>query len=360
MKLVHNPSDIVIFYGVLGYSIRDVIFLELWKLLLAIWGRRMTQNNNSINDSTIDKKCFVVCPIGEIGTETRKRSDQIFKHIISPVLESLGYEPVRADKISISGSITTKIIEHLIHSDLVIADLTGNNPNVFYELGVRHAFGKAFIQIVEEDGTKLPFDIADLRTIKVNHRDLDSVHDCRMELTLQIKALENGEEIKTPISQTVNIEALKASSDPAKNVMAEILDNINDLTNSVRALQLQQIAFPTLADLTESRMLSNIYPTRQTDLYQTLQTEQNQGLSDVSTAYDWIQVCLLEYNSQGIREIKRDALFLPQPFEPKAIVQIKREISKLPPVVIHLAIEKMTKDGWLKVENDRLIFVFPE
>lgn len=98
------------------------------------------------------KKCFVIAPIGDLNTETRRRSDQILEHIIKPAVKECGYEdPIRADKISDPGIITSQVIQSIIDSDLVIADLTGSNPNVFYELAIRHAIKKAVVQIIKHD-----------------------------------------------------------------------------------------------------------------------------------------------------------------------------------------------------------------
>jgi len=85
------------------------------------------------------KSCFVIAPIGQEESETRNRSDLVLKHIIKPAAEECGYKAVRADEISEPGIITTQVIQRLIDDDLVIADLTERNPNVFYELAIRHA-----------------------------------------------------------------------------------------------------------------------------------------------------------------------------------------------------------------------------
>jgi hypothetical protein len=85
------------------------------------------------------KTCFVIAPIGEDGSETRKRSDQILDHIIKPAVTECGYTAVRADKIEKPGVITSQVIQHVVEDDLIVADLTERNPNVFYELAVRHA-----------------------------------------------------------------------------------------------------------------------------------------------------------------------------------------------------------------------------
>jgi hypothetical protein len=76
---------------------------------------------------------------------------------------------------------------------LVIADLTGRNPNVFYELALRHTIKKLLLQIINK-GEDIPFDVAGMRTISVDHHDLDSVEDAKKDIIKQIKSVEN----KTP------------------------------------------------------------------------------------------------------------------------------------------------------------------
>ena len=84
--------------------------------------------------------CFVISPIGEDASDTRKRSDQILDHVFRPAAKQAGYEDaVRADEIDRPGIITSQIIEKLVLSPVVLADLTERNANVFYELSLRHA-----------------------------------------------------------------------------------------------------------------------------------------------------------------------------------------------------------------------------
>ena len=112
-----------------------------------------------------DKKtCFVISPIGEEGSDTRERSDQVLKHIITEPIEKLGYTVIRADKISEPGIITTQVIEYIVDAELVIADLTEKNPNVFYELAIRHAIRKPLVQMIKK-GETIPFDVAATRII---------------------------------------------------------------------------------------------------------------------------------------------------------------------------------------------------
>ncbi len=118
------------------------------------------------------KLCFVIAPIGAPDTETRKRSDQVLKHVLAKTLEPLGYTVLRADKISQPGLITLQVLEAGLTADLVVADLTDQNPNVFYELAVRHAIEKPIIHIIDSVQA-IPFDVSDFRTIKFDYRDLE-------------------------------------------------------------------------------------------------------------------------------------------------------------------------------------------
>lgn len=115
--------------------------------------------------SVQNKKCFIITPIGPDLSDTRRAADGVIESVIVPVLENLGYCDIKAaHHISIPGSINNQVIERIVNDDLVIANLTGLNPNVMYELAVRHATMKPIIHICEFN-TQLPFDIKDQRTI---------------------------------------------------------------------------------------------------------------------------------------------------------------------------------------------------
>jgi hypothetical protein len=181
--------------------------------------------------SAIDQKglCFVIAPIGEEGSETRTRSDQVLNHVIAPAATECGYEALRADKISEPGIITSQVIQHLVEDPLVIADLTGRNPNVFYELAVRHAVKKPIVQMIQA-GETIPFDVAATRTIQLDHHDLDSVAHCREELVRQIRTVERDvSQVDTPISVAIDLQSLRLSDNPLEKSNAEIISMLQEL-----------------------------------------------------------------------------------------------------------------------------------
>ena len=109
------------------------------------------------------KRCFIITPIGNDNDSIRRHIDGIIDAAIKPALEP-DYEVVAAHKITETGTITKQIIKEIYQNELAIANLTGNNPNVMYELAIRYCLGKPVLTIAEK-GTSLPFDVMPERTI---------------------------------------------------------------------------------------------------------------------------------------------------------------------------------------------------
>lgn len=122
------------------------------------------EENIKMPEQRTDKKrCFIITPIGNDNDSIRRHIDGIIDAAIKPALEP-DYEVVAAHKITETGTITKQIIKEIYQDELAIANLTGNNPNVMYELAVRYCLGKPVLTIAEK-GTSLPFDVMPERTI---------------------------------------------------------------------------------------------------------------------------------------------------------------------------------------------------
>lgn len=181
-------------------------------------------------------QCFVISPIGDEDSDTRKRSDQVLKHIIRPAAEACGYKAERADEIDKPGLITSQVITRVVQDELVIADLTEMNPNVFYELALRHAVRKPLVQIIQK-GERIPFDVAGTRTIHVDHTDLDSADNARLAIEKQIKALESDpEDMETPISVSLELQHLKQSDNPEDRNLADVISEITEIRQLIGKL----------------------------------------------------------------------------------------------------------------------------
>ncbi len=159
--------------------------------------------------------CFYITPIGEAGSEERKHSDLFLGSIVEPAIEPFKLKVVRADAIDKPGTITRQIIEYVIRSRLVIADLSFHNPNVFYELALRHAARLPVVQLIRA-ADRIPFDLSQTRTIKIDTSDIYSLvpklSTYQSEISSQVRrSLEDPDAVDNPI--TTYYPTLKVSLD---------------------------------------------------------------------------------------------------------------------------------------------------
>ena len=110
---------------------------------------------------------FVIMPFGKKkgGDGSLFDFNAIYTQLIKPTLEMAGFEPFRADEETTSGDILTDMFQELLLADLCIVDMSIDNANVFYELGIRHAFRKRGIVHIQAGRAYMPFDIFNVRTI---------------------------------------------------------------------------------------------------------------------------------------------------------------------------------------------------
>lgn len=154
--------------------------------------------------ATFETTCFYVTAIGDEGTDVRKHSDLFLGSIVEPALDAFNLNVVRADAIDKPGMITRQVIDYLLRSRLVIADLSFHNPNVFYELAIRHAMRLPTVQITRSED-RIPFDVHQARTIKIDCTDIFSLvpklDTYRAEIANQVRrALEDPDATDNPIT----------------------------------------------------------------------------------------------------------------------------------------------------------------
>ncbi len=154
--------------------------------------------------ATFSTTCFYITPIGEDGTEFRKHSDLFLGSIVEPALEPFQLKVIRADAIDKPGVITRQIIDYILKARLVVADLSFHNPNVFYELAIRHAARLPVVQIIRACD-RVPFDLNQMRTIKIDTTDIYSlvpkIDTYRSEIASQVRrALDDPDTVDNPIT----------------------------------------------------------------------------------------------------------------------------------------------------------------
>lgn len=182
------------------------------------------------------KKCFVISPIGEEGSDVRKNADELLKYVIEPACKAKGYEAIRADKISDAGMITQSIIEHILQDDIAIIDITGRNANVFYELAIRHSYGLPAIQVAK-DITDIPFDIHNVRTIQYD-LSVSGADIARQAIEKAIESIEAGKETLNPVTSVSNILKISHGDEAENNaVLSELLLKVNSIPEKLDSLE---------------------------------------------------------------------------------------------------------------------------
>jgi len=125
-----------------------------------------------MNGSIPSKRCFVVMSFGkrtDLATGRQLDFDVSYNVLIKPVVEEKGLACVRVDEISHSGVIDLAILRELLMADVVIADLSTENPNVLYELGIRHALRPHTTVVISEAGPPYPFDVNHVNIHRYTH-----------------------------------------------------------------------------------------------------------------------------------------------------------------------------------------------
>ena len=187
------------------------------------------------------KFCFIISHIGEQNSAPRNDADLKLKHFFSPVLKEIGYNFKRADEESTPGFISAQIVKRLIDSTLVIADISLENANVFYELAIRHAVKKPVI-IIKKLNQKPPFDVTDIRAIDVDMSDPDIWQPAMKKLRDYIKDSEKhpnraSESILSTFSRSFGLESKEDKESETLLLVKDIRSEFSRLRYTIEDLK---------------------------------------------------------------------------------------------------------------------------
>ncbi len=185
------------------------------------------------------KECFVIMPISNNTNYSDGHFDRVYYYLIVPACELAGFKAVRADEIINTNYIALDIIKRIIESEMAICDLSSQNPNVLYELGIRQAFNKP-VTLLKDKNTKRIFDIQGFRDFEYDSTlRIDNV---QIEVENLAELIQNtyksqGEEINSLVS-LLSITPAKLKEN--KKISSEtelILNSLSILNNKIAVLE---------------------------------------------------------------------------------------------------------------------------
>jgi tetratricopeptide (TPR) repeat protein len=134
--------------------------------------------------------------------------DQIYTSLIAPAIQAAGIEPLRWDDISVAGSISRAVLQQLLESDFVVADLSAGSPNIFYELGIRHSLRSSTTVVIARQGVSIPFDLAALRVLRyrLDESGRPEITDAFTKVLHSLLATSALTTSDSPVYQVLNIE----------------------------------------------------------------------------------------------------------------------------------------------------------
>lgn len=184
-----------------------------------------------------EKICFIISPIGKEGAPDYIHFKKVRRHFIDKVATEKGYKTIRADDISEPGKITSQIIDQLRKADLVIADLSNSNPNVYYELAIRDAVRLPVI-LIGDNNVEIPFDVRAQRLLKYSI-DLDEIEESRNKLAEYIDAVEREEyRVDSPVTEALITPSDEISS-TNRDYLALILRKISSLNEEFTSSRIE-------------------------------------------------------------------------------------------------------------------------
>ncbi len=187
-------------------------------------------------------RVFFVSQIGDKGSVERNRADTVHDGIVEPVAQEFGLTVHRADRDPKPGQLTSQIIRALVEARVVVADLTGRNPNVYYELGIAHAF-QLPVAILVDKASSLSFDTQNEKVIEIGDDGTIGWSQAR-DAAKQLKEVFNVildddyavENLLTSVATARSLEALAPMNPIASEIagMREQLDEVQALLRRTR------------------------------------------------------------------------------------------------------------------------------
>jgi hypothetical protein len=207
-----------------------------------------TEQQQHTSESEIEEQnlrvCFVMMPISDIPERYAPgHFNRVYEYIIKPACKIANFKAVRADDQAQSNLIILDVLRQAVEAPMAVCDLTSNNPNVLYELGIRQAFNKPVALMIDDLTTRM-FDTQVLRDLKyASSLRIDSVGKAVEDLAKMITATyEAREEVGMgSVNSLVQLLGLKPATLPVDKVLTAetslILNALGDLSQRLNQLE---------------------------------------------------------------------------------------------------------------------------
>lgn len=163
------------------------------------------------------KKLFFVTPIGESGSTERKISDFVMSSFLEPVAKEFDYEVLRSDSLNTVEKIDDAVIQQLHESELVVIDVSGTNPNVMFEFGIRYALNKPYV-VISQDLKSIPFDVRNIRTLEYTVV-APNIREFNEKLSQMIKVVSNEASLNSNAAPSMENKGNKLGEEMVMNAI---------------------------------------------------------------------------------------------------------------------------------------------
>ena len=203
----------------------------------------MSESKRTNNETRENKPtCLVIMPFSDPDGYSPGHFRKIYEQILSPAIVAAGYTPHRIDENAESTMIHGKLLDQLVNAPMVLCDLSSKNPNVLYELGIRHAFDKPVV-LVQEKGQDRIFDIAGLTTTEYRKERLyDEVIADQQTIAEAIRQTTSAEKYSimsliqlTPA--TINKDKQISGEDRTKILLTDIYQKLSRIEERSSSIQ---------------------------------------------------------------------------------------------------------------------------
>lgn len=181
------------------------------------------------------RTCFIIMPISDHPNYPQGHFSRVYEYIIKPACIMAEFQPVRADDVLNTNHIALDILKKIIDSDMALCDLSTQNPNVLYELGIRQAFNKP-VALIKDSKTNRIFDIQGFRDLEYDENlRIDNVQEIIENLAETIKITYNEKDIQVnSLVKLLGINPAKLTESTNISIETELI--LNNLSSIDRRL----------------------------------------------------------------------------------------------------------------------------